>query len=91
MRIPFESEMALEVNSRIFEIIYYGAVKKSKDLVEIHGPYSSFQGSPASKDSFNLIHGMKPPLDLIGLPLNKDSRKRNEKFLTNRSYAYCIK
>ena len=29
MRIPFESEMALEVNSRIFETIYYGAVKKS--------------------------------------------------------------
>ncbi|KAM3129332.1 ribonucleotide-diphosphate reductase subunit rnr1 [Paramecium bursaria] len=49
MRIPFESEMALEVNSRIFETIYYGAVKKSQELAEIHGPYSSFQGSPASK------------------------------------------
>lgn len=49
MKITFESEEALELNEKIFETIYYGAVSESHELAKIDGPYSTFAGSPASK------------------------------------------
>lgn len=49
MRIPFESPEAMEVNTLIFETIYYGACLRSAELAETLGPYETFQGSPASK------------------------------------------
>jgi ribonucleotide reductase alpha subunit len=47
--IPFHSDEAKEVNKRIFETIYYGALEKSADLAALHGPYETYEGSPASK------------------------------------------
>ena len=47
--IPFHSDEAKEVNTRIFEAIYYGALEKSAELAAIHGPYETYEGSPASK------------------------------------------
>ena len=49
MRVPWESEAALNINQRIFENIYFAAVEASTHLATIDGPYSTFQGSPASK------------------------------------------
>lgn len=49
MRVSFESEEALKINEKIFETIYYAACKASMELSKTLGPYSSFQGSPASK------------------------------------------
>lgn len=49
MRYPFDSPQARELNKQIFENIYYAACKASCDLAEKEGPYSTFQGSPASK------------------------------------------
>ncbi|KAK9496816.1 hypothetical protein O3M35_012969 [Rhynocoris fuscipes] len=49
MRIPFESEAALEMNKKIFETIYYGALEASCELAQRDGPYETYQGSPASK------------------------------------------
>ncbi|KAI5180621.1 ribonucleoside-diphosphate reductase subunit M1 [Nematocida sp. AWRm80] len=46
---PFESPEAAQLNRDIFETIYYGAVEASVELAKIHGPYDSFQGSPASE------------------------------------------
>jgi len=40
---------ALQINSDIFETIYYGAVKASMELAREHGPYQTFAGSPASQ------------------------------------------
>lgn len=48
MRVPFESEQALEINEKIFETIYFGACMASMELAKEVGPYSTFQGSPAS-------------------------------------------
>ena len=39
MRIPFESPEAIEVNEKIFETIYYGAVLRSTELAERDGAY----------------------------------------------------
>jgi ribonucleoside-diphosphate reductase alpha subunit len=45
----FHSDEAKKVNKLIFETIYHAALEKSNELSIINGPYSSFQGSPASK------------------------------------------
>ena len=53
LQLPFGSSRAREVNRRIFESIYYGAVRRSVELARTQGPYGSFNGSPASKGIFN--------------------------------------
>jgi ribonucleoside-diphosphate reductase alpha subunit len=47
--IPFNSEDAKVVNQKIFETIYYGALKASADLAVKYGSYETFEGSPASR------------------------------------------
>ena len=49
LRMPFESEAAGVLNRDIFETIYFAACAASKDLAIEEGPYSTFQGSPASE------------------------------------------
>jgi ribonucleoside-diphosphate reductase alpha chain len=46
---PFLSDEAREINRRIFETIYHGAVESSMEIAITDGPYSTFSGSPASK------------------------------------------
>ncbi|CAM9529683.1 unnamed protein product [Pylaiella littoralis] len=52
MGLPFDSKEAGELNACIFETIYHGAVEASIELAKIHGPYESYEGSPASKGLF---------------------------------------
>lgn len=49
MRYPFESDAAKQLNSEIFETIYFAALTASKDLARKDGAYETFAGSPASK------------------------------------------
>jgi ribonucleoside-diphosphate reductase alpha subunit len=49
MRHPFDSAEARQLNKDIFEAIYYGALLESAAQAELHGAYSSFAGSPASR------------------------------------------
>jgi len=49
MNIPFHSDEAKEVNKLIFETIYHASLEKSNEISISEGPYSSFEGSPASK------------------------------------------
>ena len=49
LNIPFYSDEAREINKRIFETIYYGALSKSSDLAAIDGKYETYEGSPASQ------------------------------------------
>jgi ribonucleoside-diphosphate reductase alpha chain len=51
MGLAFESEEARKLNQDIFETIYFAALTASKDLAQAYGPYSSFEGSPASQGS----------------------------------------
>lgn len=61
MRFPFESEEARVLNRDIFEAIYYGAVTASCELAAVHGPYTTFPGSPASKGILQFdMWGVKP-------------------------------
>lgn len=52
LRVPFESDMAIELNKKIFETIQYASLISSCELAKIDGPYSSFAGSPLSQGIF---------------------------------------
>ena len=49
LEYSFDSPQARELNSKIFETIYYGAVEASMELAKDLGPYESWGGSPASQ------------------------------------------
>lgn len=47
--MPYESEEALKIDEKIFETIYFGALRSSNDLAKQLGPYETYQGSPSSQ------------------------------------------
>lgn len=47
--LPFDSVEAQTLNREIFETIYFASLTASMELATVHGPYQTFQGSPASK------------------------------------------
>lgn len=49
LRYAYESNEAKELNRKIFETIYYGALKASCQLAKENGPYETYEGSPASE------------------------------------------
>ena len=49
MDIPFYSEEAKNINRNIFETMYHAALEMSMEIAKEQGPYSTFEGSPASK------------------------------------------
>ena len=49
MNSAFSSGEAKELNKQIFETMYHAALESSMELAKLHGPYETFQGSPASK------------------------------------------
>lgn len=52
MKMPFDSPDARQLNSEIFETIYFASMTASKDLAKVDGPYETFKGSPVSKGIF---------------------------------------
>jgi ribonucleoside-diphosphate reductase alpha subunit len=52
MGFPFESAEARQLNSEVFETIYYAAMTASKDLAKVDGAYESYAGSPVSRGEF---------------------------------------
>jgi ribonucleoside-diphosphate reductase alpha chain len=53
LKLPFESEEAIELNRKIFETMYYHAVAESCELAKTHNRYETEQGSPLSKGKFH--------------------------------------
>merc|ERR1719230_1259999 len=49
MKLPFESDLAKQLNEDIFETIYFAACEASCELAERDGAYESYEGSPASQ------------------------------------------
>lgn len=49
MRLPFDSEGAAQLNRAIAEHMYFAALQESAELAANHGPYMTYQGSPASQ------------------------------------------
>ncbi|RCN51250.1 ribonucleoside-diphosphate reductase, alpha subunit [Ancylostoma caninum] len=49
MRYPFTSPEARDLNRRIFEVMYHGALEASCELAEELGTYETYEGCPVSK------------------------------------------
>lgn len=61
MRMAFDSADAKQLNKDIFETIYHAAVLESNEIAKVEGPYSSFEGSPASEGTLQFdLWGVKP-------------------------------
>ena len=52
LRLPFTSPEAKDVNKKVFETIYRGALQASLDLAKEKGAYETFAGSPLSQGKF---------------------------------------
>lgn len=52
LHLPFDSAEARDINKKIFETIYFGAMTESNILAKESGPYSTFVGSPISQGLF---------------------------------------
>ena len=52
LRLPFTSPEAKDVNKKVFETIYRGALQASLDLAKEKGAYETFAGSPLSEGKF---------------------------------------
>ncbi|MNK77281.1 Ribonucleoside-diphosphate reductase subunit alpha 2 [compost metagenome] len=68
--ISFESNEAIEYNKRIFACMYFNSLLESIDLAIKDGPYSTFEGSPASQgklqfdlwsDEYELMNKLEIP------------------------------
>ncbi|EZA57687.1 hypothetical protein DMN91_002734 [Ooceraea biroi] len=64
MRHPFESKEAKELNIKIFETLYYGALEASCELAAEKGTYETYQGSPVSKGILQYDMWNVKPTDL---------------------------
>ncbi len=72
MKYSFDSKDARDLNRKIFEVIYYGALDSSCDLAAKHCPYDSYQGSPISEgklqfDMWDKHIELSDDIDWIGL------------------------
>ena len=63
----FGSEEAKLLNKKIFETIYYGALKESNNLAKEYEPYETFAGSPMSEGKLQYhLWGIKDEELLMG-------------------------
>lgn len=64
MDVPFYSDEAKEINSKIFETIYHGALEETCEIAKKEGTYETFAGSPASQGILQFdMWGFSPPKD----------------------------
>jgi ribonucleoside-diphosphate reductase alpha subunit len=69
MRMPFDSDQAKDLNKRIFETIYFGALEASCELAQELGAYETYEGSPMSKGLLQPdLWNVTPPTDLHDWP-----------------------
>ena len=73
LKLSWESNEAAELNRKIFEHMYYAALEASVEDAKKDGPYSTFQGSPASKGILQFdMWNVKPSADLDWDKLKKN-------------------
>jgi ribonucleoside-diphosphate reductase alpha subunit len=59
--LAYDSVEARALNRDIFETMYYAALDASCALAEVHGPYDSYAGSPASRGELQFdLWGVEP-------------------------------
>ena len=64
LRYPFDSERAKELNIKIIETIYHGALTESCKMAQEEGTYSTYEGSPVSQGILQYDMWDRTPTDL---------------------------
>ena len=64
LRLPFDSPEAKDLNIRIFETIYHGALTSSCEIARELGPYETYDGCPVSQGILQYDMWDKTPTDL---------------------------
>lgn len=64
LRMPFDSPEAKDLNIRIFETIYHGALEASSEIAACDGPYETWVGSPAEQGQLQYDLWGVTPTDL---------------------------
>ena len=64
LKTPFDSPLAMDVNKKIFETIYYGALVASNQLSQLHGPYKTFASSMTASGTLQFDLWDVTPSDL---------------------------
>jgi len=61
MHLPFTCPEAQRLNEDIFETMYFAALEESCELARLHGPYTSYAGSPMSQGKLQFdLWGVTP-------------------------------
>ena len=87
--IGFDSPTARELNIKIFQTIYYSALKKSVELARRDGYYPSFPGSPASRGVLQFDLWDKTPERYIDWKLDWYTLKEDLKLYGMRNSLLC--
>jgi ribonucleoside-diphosphate reductase alpha chain len=77
MGYPFESDEAKELNKKISETIYYGALEASNEIAIKNGTYSSYEGSPISQGILQYEMWNVTPSNLWDWKILKEKIKSN--------------
>tara|TARA_Y100000389_G_scaffold205100_1_gene263158 strand:- start:2601 stop:5873 length:3273 start_codon:yes stop_codon:yes gene_type:complete len=77
MKYSFDSNEAKELNKQIFETIYHGALSMSCDLALKYGTYSTYKGSPISRDILQYDMWKIEPSELWDWKDLKEKIKKN--------------
>ncbi len=64
LRMPFDSPEAKLLNIQIFETIYHAALEASSEIAARDGPYTTYEGSPASQGQLQYDLWGVTPTDL---------------------------
>lgn len=89
LKLPFESEAADDLQTEIFETIYFAAMTSTKDISKEVGPYESISGSPIEKGIFQYeMWGLKDK-DLSGNWDWKTLRKEVVKYGVRNSLLFA--
>jgi len=89
LKLPFESEVADDLQTEIFETIYFAAMTSSKDISKEVGAYESISGSPIEKGVFQYeMWGLKDK-DLSGNWDWKSLRKEVVKYGVRNSLLFA--
>lgn len=72
LRMPFDSKEALELSTKIQEVIYFNALKTSNELAAEAGSHPAFQETRAAKGDLQFdLWGVEPSSDLDWVGLRK--------------------
>ena len=79
LRLPFTSPEAKQLNTDIFETIYFAAMEASMEVATADGPYETYEGSPVSKGIFQFdMWGITPSSNRWDwTSLKKQVKKKN--------------